>query len=132
MHHGDFSSPLADETLKRINGRIAGAHEQIFRSACLLLTFGTSWVYEQKNTGRIVGNCHKLPEKDLTRRRLTVDEIVSDYVSPAIGAVGARSSGLKVIFTVNPIRHVRDGMHANELSKATLLLAVDRLQAAFP
>ena len=48
MHHGDFSSPLADETLKRINGRIAGAHEQIFRSACLLLTFGTSWVYDKK------------------------------------------------------------------------------------
>jgi GSCFA family. len=69
MHHGDFSSPLADETLKRINGRIAGAHEQIFRSACLLLTFGTSWVYEQKNTGRIVGNCHKLPDKEFTRRR---------------------------------------------------------------
>lgn len=91
MHHGDFSSPLADETLKRINGRIAGAHEQIFRSACLLLTFGTSWVYEQKNTGRIVGNCHKLPEKEFTRRRLTVDEIVSDYVSLLSGLSPSRS-----------------------------------------
>ena len=131
MHHGDFSSPLADETLKRINGRIAGAHEQIFRSACLLLTFGTSWVYEQKNTGRIVGNCHKLPEKEFTRRRLTVDEIVSDYVSLLSGLL-ARNSGLKVIFTVSPIRHVREGMHANQLSKSVLLLAVDRLQAAFP
>lgn len=108
MHHGDFSSPLADETLKRINGRIAGAHEQIFRSACLLLTFGTSWVYEQKNTGRIVGNCHKLPEKEFTRRRLIVDEIVSDYVSLLSGLL-ARNSGLKVIFTVSPIRHVREG-----------------------
>ena len=131
MHHGDFSSPLADETLKRINGRIAGAHEQIFRSACLLLTFGTSWVYEQKNTGRIVGNCHKLPEKEFTRRRLTVDEIVSDYVSLLSGLL-ARNSGLKVIFTVSPIRHVREGMHANQLSKATLLLAVNQLQATFP
>lgn len=80
---------------------------------------------------RIVGNCHKLPEKEFTRRRLIVDEIVSDYVSLLSGLL-ARNSGLKVIFTVSPIRHVREGMHANQLSKSVLLLAVDRLQAAFP
>ena len=78
-----------------------------------------------------MGNCHKLPEKEFTRRRLTVDEIVSDYVSLLSGLL-ARNSGLKVIFTVSPIRHVREGMHANQLSKSVLLLAVDRLQAAFP
>ena len=131
MHHGDFSSPSADETLKKINGRIANAHGRIFHTNCLLLTFGTSWVYEQKNTGCIVGNCHKLPEKEFTRRRLTVDEIVSDYTSLLSGLL-ARNSGLKVMFTVSPIRHIRDGIHATQLSKSTLLLAVDRLQAAFP
>lgn len=78
-----------------------------------------------------MGNCHKLPEKEFTRRRLIVDEIVSDYVSLLSGLL-ARNSGLKVIFTVSPIRHVREGMHANQLSKSVLLLAVDRLQAAFP
>ena len=130
MHHGDFSSLSADETLEKINERIARAHERIFRSDCLLLTFGTSWVYEQKNTGRIVGNCHKLPGKEFILRRLTVDEIVSDYTSLLSGLL-ARNSGLKVILTVSPIRHARDGMHANQLSKATLLLAIDRLQAAF-
>lgn len=131
MHHGDFSSPSAAEALERINGRIACAHEQLSRLECLLLTFGTSWVYEQKQTGRIVGNCHKLPERDFTRRRLTVDEIVSDYTSLLSGLL-ARNAGLNVMLTVSPIRHVRDGMHANQLSKATLLLAADRLQAAFP
>ncbi len=130
MHHGDFSSLSADETLEKINERIARAHERIFCSDCLLLTFGTSWVYEQKNTGRIVGNCHKLPGKEFILRRLTVDEIVSDYTSLLSGLL-ARNSGLKVILTVSPIRHARDGMHANQLSKATLLLAIDRLQAAF-
>ena len=77
-----------------------------------------------------MGNCHKLPEKEFTRRRLTVDEIVSDYVSLLSGLL-ARNSGLKVIFTVSPIRHA--ARHAcNQLSKSVLLLAVDRLQAAFP
>ena len=130
MHHGDFSSLSADETLEKINERIARAHERIFRSDCLLLTFGTSWVYEQKNTGRIVGNCHKLPGKEFILRRLTVDEIVSDYTSLLSGLL-ARNSGLKVILTVSPIRHARDGMHANQLSKATLLLAMRQVASRF-
>ena len=131
MHHGDFSSSSVEETLRIINERIASAHNTVFNADCLLLTFGTAWVYEQKHTGRIVGNCHKQPEKEFTRRRLEVDEIVLDYTSLLSGLL-ARNLDLKVIFTVSPIRHVRDGLHANQLSKATLLMAVDRLQAAFP
>lgn len=78
MHHGDFSSSSVEETLRIINERIASAHNTVFNADCLLLTFGTAWVYEQKHTGRIVGNCHKQPEKEFTRRRLEVDEIVLD------------------------------------------------------
>ena len=131
MHHGDFSAPSAEEALEKINGRIARAHEGIFRADRLLLTFGTAWVYEQRQTGRIVGNCHKLPDGEFVRRRLTVDEIVADYTSLLSGLL-ARNGGLQVVFTVSPIRHVRDGLHANQLSKAVLLLAVDRLCQAFP
>lgn len=131
MHHGDFSSPRAEETLAYINERIAQAHEQVFQADYLLLTFGTAWVYQQKDTGRIVANCHKLPERDFTRRRLSVEEIVTDYIS-LLSDLLARNPKLKVMFTVSPIRHMRDGLHANQLSKATLLLAVEGLQAAFP
>ena len=129
MHHGDFSSPSAEEALQRINTRLQAAHARIHQLECLLLTFGTSWVYEQ--TGHIVANCHKQPESVFTRRQLSVQEIVSDYTSLFSGLI-ARNPKLKVIFTVSPIRHVRDGMHANQLSKAILLLAIDQLQAAFP
>ena len=62
---------------------------------------------------------------------LSVSEIVSDYTSLLSGLL-ARIPRLKILFTVSPIRHVRDGMHANQLSKATLLLAVNQLQATFP
>ena len=131
MHHGDFSASTAEETLRRINTRIEAAHEAIFRLDTLLLTFGTAFVYESRCTGRVVGNCHKLPEKEFHRRMLSVDEIVSDYTS-LLTALLAHRPALKVVLTVSPIRHVRDGLHANQLSKATLLLAIDRLQTAFP
>ena len=131
MQHGDFSSPFAEEVLQRINIRLQTAHERIHHLNCLMLTFGTAWVYEQKSTGHVVANCHKQPESVFTRRRLSVQEIVSDYTSLFSGLI-ARNPKLKVILTVSPIRHVRDGMHANQLSKATLLLAIDQLPSSFP
>ena len=114
-----------------INGRLKSAHERLDRLDCLLLTFGSAWVYENEKTGTVVANCHKQPESCFTRRMLSVSEIVSDYTSLLSGLL-ARIPRLKVLFTVSPIRHVRDGMHANQLSKATLLLAVNQLQATFP
>ena len=107
------------------------AHERLDRLDCLLLTFGSAWVYENKKTGTIVANCHKQPESCFTRHMLSVSEIVSDYTSLLSGLL-ARIPRLENMFTVSPIRHVRDGMHANQLSKATLLLAVNQLQATFP
>lgn len=131
MHHGDFSSVNTEEVLKRINMRLQVAHEQIYHLDALLLTFGTAWVYEQKQTGRIVANCHKQPEDVFNRRRLSVQEIVLDYTSLLSGLI-ARNPRLKIIFTVSPIRHIRDGMHSNQLSKSTLLLAIEDLQNTFP
>lgn len=131
MHHGDFSSPEADETLRRINARLREAHALLPRLDCLLLTFGTAWVYESKETGTVVSNCHKLPEANFTRRKLSVEEIVMDYQA-LLSEWFLRNPKLKVLFTVSPIRHIRDGLHANNLSKATLLLAIERLQALFP
>ena len=131
MHHGDFSSSDMEESLEHINRRLQEAHKDISRLDYLLLTFGTAWVYESKATGRIVANCHKQPESCFTRRMLSVNEVILDYTSLLSGLL-ALNPQLKVIFTVSPIRHVRDGMHANSLSKATLLLAIEQLKAAFP
>ena len=78
-----------------------------------------------------MSNCHKLPESNFNRRLLSVDEIVNEYTS-LIAGMTARNPNLKILFTVSPIRHIRDGMHANQLSKSTLLLTIDRLQQLFP
>ena len=131
MHHGDFSSADKEKVLETINTRLQEAHAVFSQLDYLLLTFGTAWVYESKETGRVVSNCHKQPETKFTRRKLSVDEIVLDY-KELLSDVLLRNPKLKILFTVSPIRHVRDGLHANNLSKATLLLAVEQLQMLFP
>lgn len=131
MHHGAFSAAKAEDALQGINRRLTTACAALRELDCLLITFGTAWLYESKETGRVVANCHKLPEKSFLRRKLSVESIAEDYTS-LLSDLFARNPKLEVIFTVSPIRHVRDGMHANQLSKATLLLAIDALQNTFP
>ncbi|WP_294629169.1 GSCFA domain-containing protein [uncultured Bacteroides sp.] len=131
MHHGSFSASTPEETLRNINLRLSQARRTMQELDWLMLTFGTAYVYEQKETGKVVANCHKLPESSFTRRLLLVEEIVDGYAS-MITRLVAHHPNLKILFTVSPIRHIRDGMHANQLSKSTLLLAIDRLQQLFP
>lgn len=131
MHHGSFSTSTPEKTLQNINDRLQQAFQTMQQLDWLMLTFGTAYVYEQKETGKVVANCHKLPENNFNRRLLLADEIVDEYTSLII-SLAARNPNLKILFTVSPIRHIRDGMHANQLSKSTLLLAIDRLQQLFP
>lgn len=95
-----------------------------------ILTFGTSWVYRLKETGHIVANCKKQPDSLFHREQITVEQITGEYDEFINRKIIPQ--GRKIIFTVSPIRHKRDGMHANQLSKATLLLAVDRLCSTYP
>ena len=97
----------------------------------LMITWGTAWGYFLKETGTIVGNCHKQPDKLFTRRLLSVEEIVSEYFN-LLKTLRELNPRLNVLFTVSPIRHAKDGMHGNQISKSTLLLAVDTLQRHFP
>lgn len=134
MHHGGFSTPDRNETLHLINNRLAKAHDGLHDVSLLILTLGSAWVYSAKGDGRdtglpagtVVGNCHKMPESWFCRRRLTVEEIVADC-SSLFEELFVSMPRLRVLMTVSPIRHVRDGLHGNQLSKATLLLAVDEL-----
>lgn len=123
-HHGSFSRPTAEECLEVCNSRLHGAHESLKQARLLLVTFGSAWVYEHE--GEIVANCHKLPQDNFVRRCMTVDDIVSLW-RPLLEEVHACYPTLHILFTVSPIRHIGDGLHGNQLSKSTLLLAVDEL-----
>ena len=129
-HHGSFSRPTREEATQAISESVSAMQKALSEATVIIITFGTAWVYEMRaewQTGSgaspvVVGNCHKLPADCFTRRRLTAEEIVAAW-SPII----ERYADKHWLFTVSPIRHVKDGLHENQLSKATLLQAVDML-----
>jgi len=125
-HHGRFSHTDILTCLERINHELEQAHEQLAHSNRLFVTFGTAWAYRLKHTGRIIANCHKLPSTDFDRIRFSVNEIQDIWIETIDKLLGFNPA-IKVVFTVSPIRHLRDGAHKNQLSKSTLLLAVDYL-----
>ena len=123
-HHGSFSRRTVEETLAACNSRIHQAHKALKEASLLMVTFGTAWVFEKE--GEIVANCHKLPPQMFVRSRMTVEEITALW-QPLLQELAAYYPSLNVLFTVSPIRHMADGAHGNQLSKSTLLLAVDEL-----
>ena len=125
-HHGSFSRATAEECLEACNSRLHGAHEAMKTASLLMITFGSAWVYELVCSGQCVANCHKLPQENFVRRKMSVDDIVSLW-RPLLDELHACYPTLNILFTVSPIRHIGDGLHGNQLSKSTLLLAVDEL-----
>lgn len=127
-HHGSFSDVEADNVLENINNSIATFHEMLKESSHLILTFGSAWVYELKESKSIVANCHKMPATLFEKRLLSVDEIVETY------SALFQHSALKnknIILSVSPVRYVRDGLVENNLSKSILLQAVHELKEKF-
>jgi len=132
-HHGSFSRTTKEEAEQAVRGSIEMMQKAIKEASVVIVTFGTAWVYELKKgisglgVSGLVGNCHKLPERCFTRRRLSVEEIVAAW-KPILEQYADK----KWLFTVSPIRHIKDGLHENQLSKATLLQAVEQLGDYFP
>lgn len=122
-HHTRLAAPTPAEALDRINGSMSIAEEAFAAANVVIVTFGTAYVFERN--GRVVCNCHKLPAREFVRRRLGVEEIVAAW-QPILD----RYPEKQFIFTVSPIRHKADGLHGNQLSKATLHLAIDSLHGA--
>ena len=123
LHHSRFSDSDSERFCKGIRQSIACGRENLQKADILIITFGTSYVFYKD--GQVVSNCHKLPATMFERKRLTVEHITACWQEllrqPAL-------KDKRIIFTVSPIRHKADGMHGNQLSKATLLLAVEQLQ----
>jgi hypothetical protein len=120
MHHGRFSHACKEEVVRACEQSRMELREALEQASTVIVTFGTAWVYEYE--GEVVSNCHKLPANRFVRRRLTVAEIVEMW-QPILAAM----SDKHWIFTVSPIRHVKDGLHENQVSKSILLQAVDIL-----
>ncbi len=126
FHHSRFSHENKTETLRKINSKIRAASKFLRTANSLFITFGTAWVYEHKETQQVVSNCHKIPNSEFTRYRIGVDEIVARF-NHLLKELFQVNPSLKVVFTVSPIRHWKDGAIQNQVSKATLLLAIDSI-----
>lgn len=105
--------------------------ESIEEGETLIVTFGTSIAYRYLTTGQVVGNCHKLPSQYFEVFRLTQQEIILSWTT-LLQNLRKRWPGLKIIFTVSPVRHLKNGFTGNSCSKALLLLAVESICTSQP
>ncbi|MEP1094290.1 MAG: GSCFA domain-containing protein [Cyclobacteriaceae bacterium] len=121
--HGKISSLTSDDLKKAVVTSLEASTNFLTNANFLIVTLGTSFVYESKDTGQVVANCHKVPTNKFNKRLLSKEEIVQSFAS----LHEKLNSNLKVIFTVSPVRHIRDGLVENNLSKAILLQSVHEI-----
>jgi hypothetical protein len=126
-HYTLFNDTDKQRCLKKINDNFNSAKEFIRTAAFLVLTLGTSWVYEHKVTGKVVANCHKLPAANFNRYFSTSTNS-ANHLKEAILKIREVNPDICVILTVSPIRHWKDGAIENQRSKAALILSVADLQ----
>jgi len=126
--HSDFSALDEHSALQKMNLSIFALKEGIEKSNTIYITFGTAWAYFEE--GYCVANCHKFSASRFTRRRLDVEEIVEEWEN-LINQIIATNPAVQIVFTVSPVRHIKDGAQENQLSKASLLLAIDQLKTRF-
>lgn len=126
-HYSLFSQPNQQQTLDGINQRLSATRAQLPHTQWLILTLGTAWVFTLADRPDfVVSNCHQLPANRFSRRRMEVYEIVG-LLSRVLSRFKSQYPDLQVIVTVSPVRHIKDGLVENQLSKATLILAAHQL-----
>ncbi len=126
-HHSRFSGLDREKVLEHINQSLIQAHQFLEKAEVLFISLGTAKSYRLKNTQKVVANCHKFPASNFDFFLATTDAVVS-ALTQVIQKLKVFNPGLQIIFTVSPVRHLKDGLIENQQSKATLLLAVAQLQ----
>lgn len=126
FHHGKFSNDNKEILLATINHEQKVFEQFVSKAQWLIITFGTAWVYHFLPEQLLVANCHKVAGQEFKKRLLEVDEIVNCWQN-IVQKLNAINPELNIIFTVSPVKHLRDGVAENTISKATLHLAIDKL-----
>lgn len=128
--HSSFNALSKDEILKQLNSTLDTVHYQINHCDVLIITLGTSWVYERVNNDEIVANCHKVEAKQFNKVLLSTEENFKslDLIAFEIQKINPK---IKIITTLSPVRHIKDGMFENNVSKARLLDALYQLNLKY-
>jgi len=124
--HSKFSATNEEYLVRKITLEIDRSHEFIKKSKVLIITYGTSFVYERTDTNEIVANCHKVPGSMFNKKLLSVEKIILSFQS-LYKSITENLSVEKIILTVSPVRHIKDTLEFNSLSKSILRVACQDL-----
>jgi len=129
--HSKFNATSTNEFLDNIKSTNKKTNQSLLMSDALMLTFGTAWIYKHKTSNQIVANCHKIPQSEFEKSMLDLEELKSIYFH-LFTDFFEKNSSLKIILTVSPVRHLKDGFVENNQSKSVLLLLCQYLSNSFP
>jgi hypothetical protein len=121
--HSELSNPNKEAFLEKLNQLLNAIHYQIGTLTHLLITYGTSWVYRNKVSKSIVANCHKVPQSQFEKEILSV-EIIENSIRNTIDFIQKVNPNCTLIFTVSPVRHIKDGFIENQRSKSHLIASL--------
>ncbi len=124
--HSDLSSENKEEFLSNLNQILKETNQQLTTATHLIITYGTSWVYKLKPSGTVVANCHKVAQNQFDKEILSVEEIEKS-IRNSIDLIRKANPNCNLIFTISPVRHLKDGFIENQLSKAHLITAVQKI-----
>ena len=124
--HSDMNELSEQECIDKLNDMLAILKQSIQTGDFLLLTFGTAWFYRYNTTGEIVSNCHKLPQNLFTKEVSRLSELMNSY-ERIFTLVRTLNPDVKIITTISPVRHTKDGFVENQRSKGLLHVALQEV-----
>lgn len=124
--HSKLSASSKEALLLNLNNQITTTGEQLKQSTHIIITLGTAWVYRNLETDTVVANCHKVPHKQFVKELLSVDEI-SESIDAITSLIKSVNPEVSIIFTISPVRHLKDGFIENTQSKAHLISAIHQV-----
>ncbi len=121
--HSNLSDTSKENLLKKLNDALEATSSQIAKVSHIIITLGTAWVYRHTTSGNIVANCHKVPQREFSKELLAVDDIANG-LERTIKHAQSINKDIQFVFTVSPVRHLKDGFIENQRSKAHLISAM--------
>ncbi|MCM4163573.1 MULTISPECIES: GSCFA domain-containing protein [unclassified Arenibacter] len=129
--HSDLSSGSKEELLKRLNDALSITFRYLKEASHIIITLGTAWVYQHEKGNQVVANCHKVPQKEFGKRLLSVDGI-SASLQRMVQKIETINHGTAIVFTISPVRHLKDGFIENQRSKSHLITALHGMLCSPP
>ncbi|MGG7550812.1 GSCFA domain-containing protein [Chryseobacterium arthrosphaerae] len=123
-HHTSFDTRYIHQTLDKINKSIEEGNAFLQEADWIIITYGSSFIYEFLPKKKLVANCHKIPQKFFEKRLLSHQELTGSIYNTILELKDICKEGVQILFTVSPVRHTKDGMVENQLSKSKLITAI--------